>query len=91
MNTTESDKEVLNVTCHSNGSWIPDPADFIQSCLPFTVTTLTVSQGTINKNVITIFKVLLSLRVRGTIKINYFEIACMRHEIFLLWPTHAVS
>jgi hypothetical protein len=53
MSTTESDKEVLNVTCHSNGSWIPDPADFIQSCLPFsTVTTPTVSQGTINNNIV---------------------------------------
>ena len=32
MNTT--DEEILNVTCHSNGSWIPDPADFIRSCSP---------------------------------------------------------
>ena len=29
--TTET---TLSVTCHSNGSWIPDPADFIQSCSP---------------------------------------------------------
>ena len=30
MNTT--DEQVLNVICHSNESWIPDPADFIKSC-----------------------------------------------------------
>ena len=47
MNLTESDEEILNVTCDSNASWIPDPVDFIQAYSPFTVTTLTVSQGTI--------------------------------------------
>ena len=26
----------LSVTCDSNGSWIPNPADFIQSCSPTT-------------------------------------------------------
>jgi hypothetical protein len=35
FNTNE---EILNVTCHSNGNWIPSPADFIQSCLPFSTT-----------------------------------------------------
>ena len=35
-NTTESDAETLNVTCDSNGRWIPDPADFIESCSPST-------------------------------------------------------
>ena len=35
-NTTESDAETLNVTCESNGRWIPDPADFIESCSPST-------------------------------------------------------
>ena len=45
MNTT--DEEILNVTCHSNAtSWIPDPADFIKSCSPITVTT--VPLGTVN-------------------------------------------
>ena len=33
--TTET---TLSVTCHSNGSWIPNPADFIQSCSPFSTT-----------------------------------------------------
>ena len=46
----ESDAEILNVTCDSNGSWIPDPADFIESCPLFPVTTLaTLSQGTVKK------------------------------------------
>ena len=27
-NDTSTDKQTLNVTCHRNGSWIPDPADF---------------------------------------------------------------
>ena len=36
MNTTESDAKILNVTCDSNGRWIPDPTDFIPSCSPFT-------------------------------------------------------
>ena len=35
-NTTESDAQILNVTCDSNGRWIPDPTNFIQSCSPFT-------------------------------------------------------
>ena len=35
MNVT---KEILNVTCDSNGSWIPNPADFIQSCSLFSTT-----------------------------------------------------
>ena len=32
MNIT--DEQILNVTCHSNRSWIPDPDDFI--CSSFT-------------------------------------------------------
>ena len=28
-----ADKPVLNVTCHINGSWIPNPAQF--TCSPF--------------------------------------------------------
>ena len=35
----------LNVTCDSNGSWIPNPADFIQSCSPFS-TTVSPTTGT---------------------------------------------
>ena len=27
-----NDEQILTVTCHSNKSWIPDPADFIESC-----------------------------------------------------------
>ena len=42
MNATE---EILNVTCDSNGRWIPDLADFIQACSPFS-TTVTVSPTT---------------------------------------------
>ena len=38
INTT--DEEILNVTCHSKGSWIPNPADFIKSCSPFTTVSL---------------------------------------------------
>ena len=34
MNIT--DEQILNITCHSNASWIPSPADFIKSCSPFT-------------------------------------------------------
>ena len=34
MNTTG--EEILKVTCHSNASWIPNPADFIKSCSPIT-------------------------------------------------------
>ena len=48
MNVT--DEVTLSVTCHSNGSWIPDPADFIESCSPFA--TATISQGTIIINYI---------------------------------------
>ena len=44
MNATE---EILNVTCHSNRSWIPNPADFIQSCSLFS-TTLSPTTGTDN-------------------------------------------
>ena len=40
------DEVMLTVTCDSNGSWIPDPTDFIQACSPFA--TVTISQGTID-------------------------------------------
>ena len=40
--TTET---TLSVTCHSNGSWIPNPADFIQFCLLFS-TTVSPATGT---------------------------------------------
>ena len=40
MNTT--DEQALSVTCHSNASWIPNPADF--TCSSFTI----VPPGTIN-------------------------------------------
>ena len=30
-NDTSTDELTLSVTCHSNGSWIPDPLDFICS------------------------------------------------------------
>ena len=33
-NDTIADEEVLRVTCHSSGSWIPDPAQF--ACSSFT-------------------------------------------------------
>ena len=35
-NEISLNETTLNVTCGSNGSWIPDPADFIQSCSPTT-------------------------------------------------------
>ena len=41
MNTT--DEQVLHATCHSNGNWIPDPAEF--TCLSFT--TVPPAAGTI--------------------------------------------
>ena len=41
-NDTSTDKQTLSVTCHSNGSWIPDPADF--TCSSFT----TVPSGSYN-------------------------------------------
>ena len=28
-----ADEQILNVTCHSNGNWIPDPAEFTCSSL----------------------------------------------------------
>ena len=45
MSSIGSDAEILNVICHSNGRWIPDPADFIQSCLLFS-TTVSPTTGT---------------------------------------------
>ena len=41
-NDTTTDEQILHVTCHSNRSWIPDPAQFICSELSFT----TVPPGT---------------------------------------------
>ena len=41
INTTD---EILHVTCHSNRSWIPDPAQF--TCTPFT--TVPSATGTIH-------------------------------------------
>jgi hypothetical protein len=33
-NATSSDEQTVTVICHSNGSWIPDPAEF--TCSSFT-------------------------------------------------------
>ena len=33
-NNSTTDEKIFDVICHSNGSWIPDPADFIDSCSP---------------------------------------------------------
>ena len=45
MSLNFTNKTTLSVTCHSNGSWIPNPADFIQSCSPFS-TTVSPTTGT---------------------------------------------
>ena len=42
INTT--DKLIMNVTCHNNGSWIPSPTDFVKSCS--SVTTVSPLSGT---------------------------------------------
>ena len=33
-NVNTTDEQILSVTCHSNASWIPNPAEF--TCLSFT-------------------------------------------------------
>ena len=38
MSLNSTTETTLSVTCDSNGSWIPNPADFIQSCSPFSTT-----------------------------------------------------
>ena len=40
-----TNETTLGVICDSNGSWIPNPADFIQSCLLFS-TTVSPTTGT---------------------------------------------
>ena len=35
-NINSTDKLILNVTCNSNGNWIPNPTGFIKSCSSFT-------------------------------------------------------
>ena len=46
ISISNTNEQILQVTCHSNGSWIPDPADF--TCLSFT--TVTLLPGIISKN-----------------------------------------
>ena len=29
---TQTNKQILNVTCHRNGNWVPEPAYFIECC-----------------------------------------------------------
>ena len=38
ISLNSTNETILSVTCHSNGSWIPNPADFIQSCSLFGTT-----------------------------------------------------
>ena len=45
MSLNSTTEVTLNMTCDSNGSWIPDPVDFIQSCLLFS-TTVSPTTGT---------------------------------------------
>ena len=61
MSLNSTNKTTLNVTCDSNGSWIPNPADFIQSCSPFS-TTVSPTTGTnyfsiIIKDILYTFKI----------------------------------
>ena len=44
-NDTSTDEQALNVTCHSNGSWIPDPANFTCSSLKFYFNNTTAPSG----------------------------------------------
>ena len=44
INTTG--KEILSVTCHSNGNWIPDPAKF--TCSSFTTVAVTLPSGIVS-------------------------------------------
>ena len=46
MSLNSTTEMTLSVTCHSNGSWIPNPADFIQSCSTFSTTSCTASPTT---------------------------------------------
>ena len=65
MSSIGSDAEILNVLCDSNGSWIPDPADFIQSCSPFS-TTVSPTTGTNNcfHNNIILYSILCTFTIR---------------------------
>ena len=45
MSLNSTNEMTLSVTCDSSGSWIPNPADFIQSCSPFS-TTVSPTTGT---------------------------------------------
>ena len=38
MSLDSTNETTLSVTCHSNGSWIPNPAQFIRSCSPISTT-----------------------------------------------------
>ena len=65
-NDTFTDKQTLSVTCHSNGSWIPDPADF--TCSSF----ITAPSGTVAIILTAFLRTLFSsaLRTVHTLKIQ---------------------
>ena len=46
LNSTNETTLMITVTCHSNRSWIPDPAEF--TCSDSSVTTVAVSPGITN-------------------------------------------
>ena len=47
-NDIATDELTLTVTCHSNGSWIPDPAQF--TCSPISTTVQSVTEILINSS-----------------------------------------
>ena len=75
MSLNSTTEMTLSVTCDSNGSWIPNPADFIQSCSPFS-TTVSPTTG-INYFLILIKDVLYTL----TIPLIIF-IVCLLIDIY---------
>ena len=46
ISRNSTNETTLNVTCDSNGNWIPNPADFIQSCAAPFSTTIPLTTGT---------------------------------------------
>ena len=60
MSLNFTNETTLSVTCDSNGSWIPNPADFIQSCSPFS-TTVSPTTGTNKRCTVYIYNTLNNL------------------------------
>ena len=76
MSNINASTTILNVTCHSDRNWVPNPADFIESCS--TITTAPPSAPGIKKH--SVHNIIISLESLQ----SRMDCQSVRHAVALL-------